>query len=63
MYHALHDVCAQLPQDTQVWCGHEYTVKNLQFAQSVEKDNQELQVRCVSFCHDARGALCACAVC
>ncbi|ELR14062.1 hydroxyacylglutathione hydrolase [Acanthamoeba castellanii str. Neff] len=45
MYHALHDVCAQLPQDTQVWCGHEYTVKNLQFAQSVEKDNQELQAK------------------
>jgi hydroxyacylglutathione hydrolase len=60
MYHALHDVCAQLPQDTQVWCGHEYTVKNLQFAQSVEKDNQELQVRCVSLCTRVR---CACATC
>jgi hydroxyacylglutathione hydrolase len=45
MYHALVEVCAQLPHDTQVWCGHEYTVKNLQFAQSVEKDNQDLQTK------------------
>jgi hydroxyacylglutathione hydrolase len=25
-----------LPQDTRVWCGHEYTVKNLEFARTVE---------------------------
>jgi hydroxyacylglutathione hydrolase len=54
MYHALHDVCAQLPQDTQVWCGHEYTVKNLQFAQSVEKDNQELQAK-LKWAEERRG--------
>jgi len=25
-----------LPPDTRVWCGHEYTVKNLQYAKTVE---------------------------
>ncbi|MDN5937223.1 MAG: hydroxyacylglutathione hydrolase [Salinisphaera sp.] len=28
-----------LPANTQVYCGHEYTVKNLQFAAQVEPDN------------------------
>lgn len=28
-----------LPPDTKVWCGHEYTVNNLRFAQTVEPDN------------------------
>jgi hydroxyacylglutathione hydrolase len=26
MYHALMNVIAQLPPDTNVYCGHEYTV-------------------------------------
>jgi len=47
MYHALCEVCAQLPSDTLVYCGHEYTVKNLRFALSVDKDNEDLKV-CVS---------------
>ncbi|MEM9730310.1 MAG: hydroxyacylglutathione hydrolase [Myxococcota bacterium] len=28
-----------LPNDTKVWCGHEYTVNNLRFAQTVEPEN------------------------
>jgi hydroxyacylglutathione hydrolase len=32
---------AQLPADTLVYCGHEYTVSNLKFALAVEPDNAE----------------------
>jgi hydroxyacylglutathione hydrolase len=34
-----------LPDNTRVWCAHEYTLKNLQFAISVEPNNLELQTR------------------
>ncbi|XP_065899963.1 hydroxyacylglutathione hydrolase, mitochondrial-like [Dysidea avara] len=36
MFHALCEVLASLPGDTQVYCGHEYTVKNLMYASHVE---------------------------
>jgi len=36
------DKLRQLPPDTKVWCGHEYTVKNLRFARTVEPDNQAI---------------------
>ncbi len=32
-----------LPQETQVFCAHEYTASNLAFALAVEPDNQQLQ--------------------
>ena len=32
----------QLPDDTLVYCGHEYTEKNLQFALTVEPNNRKL---------------------
>ncbi len=34
---------AALPQDTKIYCAHEYTLANLHFAQAVEPDNEELQ--------------------
>lgn len=34
---------ADLPADTAVYCGHEYTVANLRFAITIEPDNIELQ--------------------
>lgn len=34
-----------LPENTRVWCAHEYTLKNLQFALSVDGGNTELQQR------------------
>lgn len=34
-----------LPGNTRVWCGHEYTLKNLQFALSVDYHNSDLQTR------------------
>jgi len=36
---------AELPDDTQIFCGHEYTTKNLQFALTVEPNNSAAQVR------------------
>jgi hydroxyacylglutathione hydrolase len=35
------DKMADLPPDTQVYCGHEYTVSNLKFSLAVEPDNEE----------------------
>jgi hydroxyacylglutathione hydrolase len=34
-----------LPDNTRVWCAHEYTLKNLQFALSVDGENPDLQTR------------------
>jgi len=36
---------AALPDNTRVWCAHEYTLNNLQFALTVDQDNPELQNR------------------
>ncbi|WP_088243083.1 hydroxyacylglutathione hydrolase [Calothrix rhizosoleniae] len=36
---------AALPDNTRIWCAHEYTLKNLQFALTVDKENPELQNR------------------
>ena len=38
----------RLPDRTRVWCAHEYTLKNLQFALSVDPDNPVLQARYAS---------------
>lgn len=35
----------QLPDNTRVWCAHEYTLNNLKFALSVDRDNQILKKR------------------
>ena len=35
----------QLPDRTRVWCAHEYTLSNLKFALTVDRDNQILQAR------------------
>jgi hydroxyacylglutathione hydrolase len=45
-----------LPFDTRVYCGHEYTLSNLQFAKTVEPQNEEIdkyQAWCVAqrACH------------
>lgn len=34
-----------LPDNTRVWCAHEYTLKNLQFALTVDRSNSDLQAR------------------
>jgi len=43
MHHALNKVIASLPDNTKVYCGHEYTKKNLEFAQHVEPNNTAVQ--------------------
>ncbi|KAL5733058.1 hypothetical protein ACOSP7_032396 [Xanthoceras sorbifolium] len=43
MYQSLCVTLGSLPKPTQVYCGHEYTVKNLQFALTVEPDNTKIQ--------------------
>ncbi len=34
-----------LPDNTRIWCAHEYTLSNLKFALSVDPDNQDLRDR------------------
>jgi hydroxyacylglutathione hydrolase len=34
-----------LPGDTQVYCGHEYTMANIKFAQTIDPDNTALEAR------------------
>ncbi len=36
-----------LPEETEVYCGHDYTLDNYQFALSIEPDNQEIK-KCVA---------------
>lgn len=42
MYRSLVEVLGALPGDTRVWCGHEYTVKNLRFARTVTPEDPGL---------------------
>jgi hydroxyacylglutathione hydrolase len=34
-----------LPEDTEIYCGHEYTAANIKFARTVEPDNPVLEAR------------------
>ena len=36
---------AELPRETMVYCGHEYTLSNAKFAVTVDPDNEALQAR------------------
>jgi hydroxyacylglutathione hydrolase len=36
---------ATLPDDTKVYCGHEYTEKNLRFAETLEPNNQRIKTK------------------
>lgn len=40
MYNALINILSQLPEETKVYCGHEYTLQNLKFAAFVEPYNE-----------------------
>jgi hydroxyacylglutathione hydrolase len=42
MYQSLQRL-AQLPDDTVVYCGHDYTVENYQFGLTIEPDNTHIQ--------------------
>ncbi|XP_078159940.1 metallo-hydrolase/oxidoreductase superfamily protein [Carex rostrata] len=43
MYQSLCVALGSLPKPTRVYCGHEYTVKNLQFALTVEPENEKIK--------------------
>lgn len=44
MWDSLQKIMA-LPDETQIYCGHEYTMSNAQFCQTIEPDNIDLQER------------------
>lgn len=46
MFNSLQKLAA-LPDDTFIYCGHEYTAANLRFAQTVEPDNKDIQQRII----------------
>jgi len=43
MFTALVEKLGALPDDTRVFCGHEYTIGNLEFAAHVEPENQAVK--------------------
>lgn len=43
MYRALYEVLGALPGETLLYCGHEYTEKNLRFASALEPNNPEVK--------------------
>ena len=45
MHEALNVKLARLPDETLVYCGHEYTENNLRFAQTLEPSNAALRER------------------
>ena len=44
MYSSLQKI-ASLPDDTNIYCAHEYTLNNLRFAKLVEPNNQDIDER------------------
>ena len=43
MHHSLNVKIGKLPDDTQLYFGHEYTENNLRFAQTLEPNNEAIQ--------------------
>jgi len=44
MTHSLYEVLGELPDESRIYCAHEYTEANLRFALSVDRENQELSI-------------------
>ena len=44
MWHSLVKL-RDLPDDTEIYCGHEYTAANIKFARTIEPDNKALAPR------------------
>ncbi|VDM69219.1 unnamed protein product [Strongylus vulgaris] len=45
MHHNLNEVLGKLPDETQVYPGHEYTLSNLKFAQHIEPSNEHVKTK------------------
>ncbi|KAI7850575.1 beta-lactamase-like protein [Circinella umbellata] len=56
MYRILFHVISKLPDDTWVYCGHEYTKTNLKFALSLEPHNEALLAKW-SWCQDKQSTV------
>jgi len=50
---AAMDYFASLPEETEVFCTHEYSIANLRFAQAVEPRNREI-IHSLEFCTERR---------
>lgn len=57
MYQSLCVTLGSLPKPTRVYCGHEYTVKNLQFAHTVEPDNERIKLKLAWAQHQRQAGL------
>ncbi|MEB3225639.1 MAG: hydroxyacylglutathione hydrolase, partial [Synechococcus sp.] len=44
LFASLQQIC-ELPDDTRIWCAHEYTFRNIQFSLTVNPENEALQAR------------------
>lgn len=42
MYAALIEKLSKLPDETNVYCGHEYSLQNLKFGNHIEPDNADI---------------------
>ncbi len=47
------DCMQQLPHDTWMFCGHEYSIKNLEFCAKAEPDN-ERTIEMLKYCSNER---------
>lgn len=55
MYEALIKILGSLPDDTKVYCGHEYTENNLKFGKHVEPQNNAIDCK-ISWAREQRRA-------
>lgn len=51
MYTALVEILGALPDETRVFCGHEYTLNNLKFARHVEPNNEDVRQKLEQVIH------------
>jgi hydroxyacylglutathione hydrolase len=45
LFESLHVTLGALPDETRVYCGHEYTLNNLQFAAQIEPENAAVRAK------------------
>lgn len=55
MYSALVEKLSKLPDETKVFCGHEYSLQNLKYAQHVEPSNETIAAK-IEWCKQKRAA-------
>lgn len=55
MYSALVGKLSKLPDETDVYCGHEYSLQNLKFGNHVEPDNKVISDK-IEWCKVKRAA-------